>query len=106
MAYLIVPAIDWMLENQGKNIFLVGSYYVFPRTANKIVNAQLKAKGGTVVAEEYTPLGHTNYNTINSKIKAEKPDAIFNTLNGDRNVAFLMNRSLECLVKKEQKQVN
>ncbi len=84
----IVPAIDWMLENQGKNIFLVGSDYVFPRTANKIVNAQLKAKGGTVVAEEYTPLGHTDYNTIISKIKAEKPDAIFNTLNGDSNVAF------------------
>ncbi len=84
----IVPAIDWMLENQGKNIFLVGSDYVFPRTANKIVNAQLKAKGGTVVAEEYTPLGHTDYNTIISKIKSEKPDAIFNTLNGDSNVAF------------------
>ncbi|PMC39785.1 urea ABC transporter substrate-binding protein [Bacillus sp. UMB0899] len=84
----IVPAIDWMLEKQGKNIFLVGSDYVFPRTANKIVNAQLKAKGGTVVAEEYTPLGHTDYNTIISKIKAEKPDAIFNTLNGDSNVAF------------------
>ncbi len=84
----IVPAIDWMLENQGENIFLVGSDYVFPRTANKIVNAQLKAKGGTVVAEEYTPLGHTDYNTIISKIKAEKPDAIFNTLNGDSNVAF------------------
>jgi len=84
----IVPAVDWMLENQGKNIFLVGSDYVFPRTANKIVNAQLKAKGGSVVAEEYTPLGHTDYNTIISKIKAEKPDAIFNTLNGDSNVAF------------------
>ena len=84
----IVPAIDWMIENQGKNIFLVGSDYVFPRTANKIVNAQLEAKGGTVVAEEYTPLGHTDYNTIISKIKAEKPDAIFNTLNGDSNVAF------------------
>jgi urea transport system substrate-binding protein len=84
----IVPAIDWMVENQGKNIFLLGSDYVFPRTANKIVNAQLKAKDGKVVAEEYTPLGHTDYNTIINKIKSTKPDAIFNTLNGDSNVAF------------------
>ncbi|MGM0874126.1 MAG: urea ABC transporter substrate-binding protein [Bacillota bacterium] len=84
----IVPAVDWMLENQGKNIFLVGSDYVFPRTANKIVNAQLEAKGGTVVAEEYTPLGHTDYNTVINKIKSSKPDVIFNTLNGDSNVAF------------------
>jgi urea transport system substrate-binding protein len=84
----IVPAVDWMLENVGKNIFLVGSDYVFPRTANKIVNAQLEAKGGTAVAEEYTPLGHTDYNTIINKIKTAKPDVIFNTLNGDSNVAF------------------
>lgn len=84
----IVPAVDWMLDNQGKNIFLLGSDYVFPRTANKIVNAQLEAKGGTVVAEEYTPLGHTDYNTIINKIISTKPDVIFNTLNGDSNVAF------------------
>ncbi|MFC0272816.1 urea ABC transporter substrate-binding protein [Metabacillus herbersteinensis] len=84
----IVPAVDWMLENVGKDIFLVGSDYVFPRTANKIVNAQLETKGGTAVAEEYTPLGHTDYNTIINKIKTAKPDVIFNTLNGDSNVAF------------------
>ena len=84
----IVPAVDWMLENVGKKIFLLGSDYVFPRTANKIVNAQLKEMGGTAVAEEYTPLGHTDYNTIINKIKTAKPDIIFNTLNGDSNVAF------------------
>jgi urea transport system substrate-binding protein len=84
----IVPAVDWMLENVGKNIFLLGSDYVFPRTANKIVKAQLKEMGGTAVAEEYTPLGHTDYNTIINKIKTAKPDIIFNTLNGDSNVAF------------------
>jgi urea transport system substrate-binding protein len=77
-----------MLENVGKNIFLIGSDYVFPRTANKIVNAQLEAKGGKVVSEEYTPLGHTDYNTVINKIKSAKPDVIFNTLNGDSNVAF------------------
>lgn len=84
----IVPAVDWLLENVGKKFFLLGSDYVFPRTANQIINAQLKAKGGTVVAEEYTPLGHTDYNTIINKIKSTKPDVIFNTLNGDSNVAF------------------
>jgi len=84
----IVPAVDWLLENVGTNFFLVGSDYVFPRTANQIINAQLEAKGGTVVAQEYTPMGHTDYNTIISKINSTKPDVIFNTLNGDSNVAF------------------
>ncbi|NOU91629.1 urea ABC transporter substrate-binding protein [Paenibacillus sp. LMG 31456] len=84
----IVPAVTWLLQNKGKKFFLLGSDYVFPRTANKIIKEQLKAEGGELIAEEYTPLGHTDYNTIISKIKKDKPDVIFNTLNGDSNVAF------------------
>jgi len=84
----IVPAVSWLLENKGKKFFLIGSDYVFPRTANKIIKAQLKAEGGELLGEEYTPLGHTDYSTLISKIKAAKPDVIFNTLNGDSNVAF------------------
>ncbi|GGG87518.1 urea ABC transporter substrate-binding protein [Paenibacillus radicis (ex Gao et al. 2016)] len=84
----IVPAVDWLLENRGKKFYLLGSDYVFPRTANLIIKEQLKAKGGELAGEEYTPLGHTDYSTIISKIKAAKPDVVFNTLNGDSNVAF------------------
>lgn len=84
----IVPSVSWLLENRGKKFFLLGSDYVFPKTANKIIQAQLKSEGGEVVGEEYTPLGHTDYSTIISKIKAAKPDVVYNTLNGDSNVAF------------------
>jgi urea transport system substrate-binding protein len=84
----IIPSVTWLLANKGKKFYLLGSDYVFPRTANKIIKEQLKAEGGTLVAEEYTPLGYTDYNTIIAKIKKEKPDVIYNTLNGDSNVAF------------------
>lgn len=84
----IVPAVDYLFENHGTKFFLLGSDYVFPRTANKIIKAQLAALGGETVAEEYTPLGHTDYSTVISKIKESKPEVIFNTLNGDSNVAF------------------
>jgi urea transport system substrate-binding protein len=84
----IIPSVTYLLQNNKKKFYLLGSDYVFPRTANKIIKEQLKAEGGTVVAEEYTPLGHTDYNTIIAKIKKEKPDVIYNTLNGDSNVAF------------------
>ena len=84
----IVPAVEWLLQNKGKKVFLIGSDYVFPRTANKIIKAELEAKGGELVGEEYTPMGHTDYSTIINKIKETKPDIVFNTLNGDSNVAF------------------
>lgn len=84
----IVPAVEWLLKNRGTKFFLLGSDYVFPRTANAAIKAQLAAEGGELAGEEYTPLGHTDYNTVIAKIKKDKPQVIFNTLNGDSNVAF------------------
>lgn len=84
----IMPGVSWLLKNGHKRFYLLGSDYVFPRTANLIVKAQLKAEGGILVGEEYTPLGHTEYSTIINKIRAAKPDIVFSSLNGDSNVAF------------------
>jgi len=84
----IVPALDY-LRAQGKtSIYLVGSDYVFPRTANKIIKAYAAANGMTVLGEDYAPLGSTEFGTIVNKVKASKASAVFNTLNGDSNVAF------------------
>lgn len=86
----IEPAVDWLLENKGTEFFLVGSDYVFPRTANNIIKEQLAAKGGTTVGEDYLPLGNTEVTPIITKIRAALPNGgvIFNSLNGDSNVAF------------------
>ncbi|MDO9356434.1 MAG: transporter substrate-binding protein, partial [Solirubrobacteraceae bacterium] len=84
----IIPGLEYLKEEGKKKVFLVGSDYVFPRTANKEIKLWAKANGMEIVGEEYTPLGHTEYGTVVNKIKSAKPDAIFNTLNGDSNVAF------------------
>jgi urea transport system substrate-binding protein len=42
----------------------------------------------TIVGEDYKPLGNTEFSAIVDKVKGAKPDAVFNTLNGDSNVAF------------------
>lgn len=86
----IEPSVDWLLENKGKEFFLVGSDYVFPRTANNIIKAQLAAKGGKTVGEDYLPLGNSEVTPIITKIKQALPNGgvIYNTLNGDSNVAL------------------
>ncbi len=84
----IVPAIEYLVENYGSKIFLIGSDYVFPRTANEIIKAQAEDLGAEIAGEEYTDMGHTDYSTLVTKIKEAEPDFIFNTLNGDSNVAF------------------
>jgi urea transport system substrate-binding protein len=84
----IVPGLDY-LKAQGKtSVYLVGSDYVFPRTANKIIKAYAEANGMKVLGEDYAPLGSTEFGTIVNKVKASKASAVFNTLNGDSNVAF------------------
>jgi urea transport system substrate-binding protein len=84
----IIPGLEYLKSKGKTKIFLIGSDYVFPRTANKEIKAWAKANGVEIVGEEYTPLGSTEYETLINKIKTADPDAIFNTLNGDSNVAF------------------
>ena len=87
----ILPAVKWLLSKEGgekKKFYLLGSDYIFPRTANLIIVKYLKSKGLEPVAEEYTPLGHLDYTTVVQKIKAADPDVIFSTINGDSNINF------------------
>ena len=84
----IVPALDYLKEQGHKKLFLVGSDYVFPQTANRVVNAYAEGHGMEVVGEEYTPMGSTDFTTIVNKLKSSGADAVVNTLNGDSNVAF------------------
>lgn len=84
----IIPALDYLREQGVKSLFLVGSDYVFPRTANKIIQAYAEEYGIEIKGEEYAPLGHTDFSTIVGKVKSADADAVFNTLNGDSNVAF------------------
>lgn len=84
----IVPAVEYCIENIGKRVFLVGSDYVFPQTANKIIKAFLSNAGGECVGERYAMLDSSYFDDIVAEIKSAKPDVILNTLNGLSNKAF------------------
>ena len=84
----IVPALDYLKEKGVKSLYLVGSDYVFPQTANRIIKAYAEANGIEIKGEDYTPLGSTDFSTIVNKVRSADADAVFNTLNGDSNVAF------------------
>lgn len=84
----IVPALDYLKEQGVKSLYLVGSDYVFPQTANRIIKAYAEVNGIEIKGEDYTPLGSTDFSTIVNKVRTADADAVFNTLNGDSNVAF------------------
>jgi urea transport system substrate-binding protein len=92
-----IPAVEYLMSKDGgdaKRFVLLGTDYVYPRTTNKILRAFLKSKGvaDADIMEEYTPFGHSDYQTIIAKIKKfsseGKKTAVISTINGDSNVPF------------------
>jgi urea transport system substrate-binding protein len=85
----IFPAINWVRRNRFKSAFLVGSDYVYPRAANAMIHDELERLRGTIVGEDYVPLGSTDFDAIVRRIRDTQPDIILNTVNGaESNVAF------------------
>ncbi|MDR7601998.1 MAG: urea ABC transporter substrate-binding protein [Armatimonadota bacterium] len=84
----LLPALDWAFQKGYRRVFLVGSDYVFPRTANLILKKHIVQRGGVVAGEEYVPLGGTDFSSVVNKIRASQANVVFNTINGDSNVAF------------------
>ncbi|MEO0374893.1 MAG: urea ABC transporter substrate-binding protein [Cyanobacteria bacterium P01_A01_bin.17] len=87
----VAPAVDWLVKNKGKRFYLLGSDYIFPWTVNKLIAAQLRSHSGTISGETYVPLGHQDFSVIIQDIQQNQPDVVFNTLNGDSNLAFYRN---------------
>ncbi len=80
--------VPWILKNIGSRFYLIGANYIYPKETNREVKALLGLHGGEHVAEEYSPLGHTEFATNINKIAAKNPDVVFSTLVGDQIVAF------------------
>lgn len=92
----LIPAAEYLMSEEGgayKKFYLLGTDYVFPRTANTILKNFLLTKGvpEANIIEEYTPFHHQDYQTIVSKIKrfaASGNACVLSTINGDSNVPF------------------
>jgi urea transport system substrate-binding protein len=92
-----IPAVEYLMSKDGgeaKRWVLLGTDYVYPRTTNKILRAFLKSKGVAEadIMEEYTPFGHSDWQTIVRRVKQfasqGKKTAVVSTINGDANVPF------------------
>ena len=86
----ILAGLDWVVrEKKSKTFFLVGSDYIWPRTSNKIARKHIEnVIKGSVVGEEYYPLGNTQFGSLINKIKLKKPDVVFVDVVGGSTVAF------------------
>ena len=89
VAQLLSPTIPYMTERFGKKWAFVGSDYQFPRDYTSYGKQKLSEAGGTVVAEEYAPLGTADWSSIVSKLKAAEPEVILSSVVGGDAIAFI-----------------
>jgi urea transport system substrate-binding protein len=89
----ILPAVDYLISLGYKKFYIIGTDYVYPRTAAKVTKAYLLTKGipETDMVEEFTPFHYQDYQTIIGKIKqfaAGGGACVISNINGDSNVPF------------------
>jgi urea transport system substrate-binding protein len=75
---------EYLLQNHGPRILLIGSDYIYPRESNRVMRDILEAKGGEVVSERYIPLS-ADADVLRSAVAdilRLQPNAIFSTMVG------------------------
>jgi urea transport system substrate-binding protein len=90
----LIPAVDYLIDVlKKKRLALVGSDYIFPRTAHAIIRDRVaeRQKAGAdvaVVEERFIPLGSTSVIAAVNKVRDAGADIVVNTINGTTNAAF------------------
>lgn len=67
------PGVDWVFENLGKEVFLIGADYSTGRDICGWFKEGYLKRGGTIVGEAYPPLGTPEFAPYLSQIMNAKP---------------------------------
>lgn len=86
----VTPLVDYMATEQGSSKwFLAGSNYIAMTGGNKFAAGAIKDKGGTVVGNEYAPIGTTDFTPLIQRIVSSGADTLLGSFLGSDAIAFL-----------------
>jgi urea transport system substrate-binding protein len=82
------PHLEYMMNKFGKNFFMIGSDYAWPRVTNLVTKRRLSELGAEVVGEVYIPFNTPQYESVLRDIRASGANIIFHSLTGSDTVNF------------------
>ena len=87
---VVLPLLQYLFENQGKRIVLIGSDTLYAREVNRIVTEFLAESGGETVLETYLPIGASkeHFGVVLSRLPDSGADAIISTVVGEDSVTL------------------
>jgi urea transport system substrate-binding protein len=85
----IDPFVPWIIKNVGKSVYILGSDYSWPQKSAEAIKIAVAKAGGKVVGTEFFPLGTQNFIPALNRIRAAKPDAVWEMFAGNDAVNFI-----------------
>lgn len=80
--------IPWMMEKYGKNVYTLAADYNFGQISAEWVRQIVEENGGTMVGEEFIPLGVSQFGQSIQNIQAAKPGFVVTLLVGAAQASY------------------
>jgi branched-chain amino acid transport system substrate-binding protein len=80
--------IPWMMEKYGKNVYTLAADYNFGQISAEWVRNIVEENGGTMVGEEFIPLGVSQFGQSIQNIQAAKPGFVVTLLVGAAQASY------------------
>ncbi len=80
--------IPYMMEKYGKNVYTIAADYNFGQISAEWVRDIVKENGGTMVGEEFIPLGVSQFSQTIQNIQKAKPDFLVTLLVGTAQASY------------------
>jgi urea transport system substrate-binding protein len=85
----IDPFVPWILENVGKSVYILGSDYAWPQKTAESIKAAFAKVGGKTLGSEFFPFGTQDFGPALDRIRAAKPDVVWELFAGADAVSFV-----------------
>jgi branched-chain amino acid transport system substrate-binding protein len=80
--------IPWMMEKYGKNVYTLAADYNFGQISAEWVRNIVEENGGTMVGEEFIPLGVSQFGQNIQNIQTAKPSFVVTLLVGSAQASY------------------
>ncbi|UQG60918.1 transporter substrate-binding domain-containing protein [Marinobacter sp. M3C] len=84
----VLPLMNYVLAHIARDVYFIGSNYVWAWENGRIVRELTQASGGNIVAERYLQITDLDVNYLIDEIRAKRPSFIMNMLIGESSYAF------------------
>jgi len=84
----VVPLAHHMIGAIGRDVFCVGTNYIWTWETNRVLREIVETAGGSIVGERAVAFGDTDIAHLVDAILEKRPAVVFNTLVGGTSYAF------------------